>query len=483
MIGTVPLVGAGTRVLHPGSPGPAVQERANIMASISTGGSGRRRIIFTDKDNHRKTIYLGKISLRDAGEIKIKIDALNAAKIGEYAPANETRAWLSKIGDGLRKKLVRVGLVEPRAAKEPAPQLKLDDWTRRYIDSRTDVRQSTARNLEAARSRLIEFFGDKPMVEITRGDAKALIIWLKGKYAHATVGRTIGRARQFFQAAVDHEAIDKNPFAKIKAPPQVNDSRKFFLTLDAAYKVLEACPNAEWRLLFALSRFGGLRCPSEHLVLTWPDVDWERGRFRVDSPKTGVRWVPIFAELRPHLEEAFELAAEGSLHVINRYRDASQNLRTELQRIIRRAGLEPWPKLFHNLRASRETELAATFPIHVVCAWIGHAAAIAQKHYLQVTDDDFKAACRASPAAESDRATRQTTRENGETTRQTTRHTAALGSTERQDARTGVQNQGDSLASAASCALVPVGAEEGSAPCRTRTYNPLIKSQLLCQLS
>jgi hypothetical protein len=36
-------------------------------------------------------------------------------------------------------------------------------------------------------------------------------------------------------------------------------------------KVLEACPNAEWRLIFALSRFGGLRCPSEHLVLTWAD--------------------------------------------------------------------------------------------------------------------------------------------------------------------------------------------------------------------
>jgi hypothetical protein len=43
----------------------------------------------------------------------------------------------------------------------------------------------------------------------------------------------------------------------------------------------------------------------------------------------------------------------------------------------------------HNLRASRETELAAQHPIHVVCKWIGNSAANAQKHYLQVTEGDF----------------------------------------------------------------------------------------------
>jgi len=55
-----------------------------------------------------------------------------------------------------------------------------------------------------------------------------------------------------------------------------------------------------------------------------------------------------------------------------------------------------WPKLFHNLRASRETELAAEHPIHVVCAWIGNSQQIAAKHYLQVTDADFEKARRAS---------------------------------------------------------------------------------------
>jgi hypothetical protein len=60
-----------------------------------------------------------------------------------------------------------------------------------------------------------------------------------------------------------------------------------------------------------------------------------------------------------------------------------------------------WPKLFHNLRASRETELAKVYPVHLVCAWLGHAAAIAQKHYLQLTDEDFERAARTHSAPNS----------------------------------------------------------------------------------
>jgi len=42
-----------------------------------------------------------------------------------------------------------------------------------------------------------------------------------------------------------------------------------------------------------------------------------------------------------------------------------------------------------NLRSSRETELAESYPLHVVTAWIGNSRAIAAKHYLQVREEDF----------------------------------------------------------------------------------------------
>jgi integrase len=144
-------------------------------------------------------------------------------------------------------------------------------------------------------------------------------------------------------------------------------------------------------LLLALARYGGLRCPSETLTLEWDDLDWDRQRMRVRSPKSekdesgGARWVPLFPELLPYLEEAFEAAAPGTVHVITHSRDQSVNLRTGLNRIIRRAGLEPWERPWYNLRATRQTELSAEFPLHVVCAWIGNKQAVAAEHYLQVT--------------------------------------------------------------------------------------------------
>ena len=129
--------------------------------------------------------------------------------------------------------------------------------------------------------------------------------------------------------------------------------------------------------------------------LRWTDVDWERRRFTVHSTKTEhheggvVRVVLIFPELLPLLEAQWEAAPEGAEFVIERYRDPSCNLRTQLERIILKAGLTPWPKLWQNLRASRATELAGEMPGHVAAHFLGHSIAIAQKHYWQVTDQDY----------------------------------------------------------------------------------------------
>ena len=116
----------------------------------------------------------------------------------------------------------------------------------------------------------------------------------------------------------------------------------------------------QYRLIFALSRYGGLQCPSELLALRWADINWKKDRFTVSSSKTEhhaggeSRQVPIFPEILPYLRELFEAAEPGAEFVINRYRDPKQNLRTIFEKIIRRAGLEPWPKLFQNLRSSNQ---------------------------------------------------------------------------------------------------------------------------------
>lgn len=131
--------------------------------------------------------------------------------------------------------------------------------------------------------------------------------------------------------------------------------------------------------------------PSELNVLTWPDVNFETNRIIVRLPKTGVRIIPLFPELFAPLSDCFEAAKPGETHVIAKY-IGQANLRTRFRKIIERAGLIPWERLFHNLRASRQTELEDAFPGHVVCAWLGNSESTARKHYLQVRDDHFDAA-------------------------------------------------------------------------------------------
>jgi integrase len=365
------------------------------MASISRDPSGNTTIQFVGNDGRRRSIRVGKMTQPAADTFKGKVEALVAAKAANLAIDGDTARWLAGLGDELHSRFHGVGLVSQRASANSGLQAFLDA----YVAGRCDVKPGTLRHLKACAAKVAEFFGPgKLITEIKPGDADEFCSWIRGHRAQATASRMIKRAKQFFGAAVRKEIIAKNPFAGCKAGHQSNPARAFFIAPEMARQVLDACPDAEWRLLFALSRYGGLRCPSEHVGLTWADVDWERSRFRVRSPKTahhqdgGERWVPIFPELRPCLEEAFELAAPGAVHVITRHRDTNKNLRTQLHRIIRRAALRPWPRTFHNLRATRQTELAAVFPLHVVCAWLGNKRAVAAEHYFQVTETDFERA-------------------------------------------------------------------------------------------
>jgi integrase len=390
------------------------------VASIVNDPGGRRRILFVAHDESRKAIRLGKIDRKSAEAVARHVEALLAAKIGGQPIPRDTAAWLANIGAALHDKLAAVGLITART------RAALGEFLDSFIASRKSTAASnTISNMEQAKRRLVEHFGaGRDMHTISAADAESWAAELAERYAPATAGRTIKRARQFFKAALRNKLVAENVFVDVKASGQANKDRQFHVSRDVINRVIDAAPDAQWRLIIALSRFGGLRCPSEHLLLRWQDVDWERNRFRVDSPKTGERWIPIFPELRPYLEECFELAEEGAVHVITRYRHSNANLRTTFSKVIRRAGERCWPKLFHNLRASRETELAAEYPIHVVCEWIGNTAAIAAKHYLTVREVDFERAASERGAQSGARRAhfpaQQETARNGKKRNQTT---------------------------------------------------------------
>lgn len=363
------------------------------MASISTDKNGLRKIQFLDDGGNRKTIYLGNMTMKIANEIKLKVEMLRTAKVTRNSIDNETANWVANIGDELAEKLAAVGLIPERAKRKVTT---LAGLIAHVVELRSDAKPRTLTNLKQAAAKLVEHFGaEKPLERITEGDADSFVAAMRKKYSPAYVSRLTKYGKQFFHAARRAGLVTANPFDGVKAGTMANPERMYFLTRADTQKIIDACPSAEWRLIVALARFGGLRCPSELATLTWDDINWDQGRFLVKSPKTahhadgGRRWVPLFPELRPYLDEMFDQAEEKSVYVFRRTLTHETNLRTSFERIIYRAGLIPWPKLFQNLRATRETELVQSFPLHVVTSWIGNSARVAAKHYLQVTDEDY----------------------------------------------------------------------------------------------
>ncbi len=118
------------------------------------------------------------------------------------------------------------------------------------------------------------------------------------------------------------------------------------------------------------------------------------------------RVIPLFPMLRPYFEELWEITPEGTEYVFpESWRKRSQgpngwvhaNFRTTFEKIIKRAGVEPWPKLWHNLRASFESDLATDFPLATVTKWLGNTPSIALRHHVDPTDKTFELAANWTP--------------------------------------------------------------------------------------
>lgn len=379
------------------------------MASIGRDPNGRRRILFVAQDGSRKTIRLGKATAKQAEAAKVKVEALVTAQFNGSLD-DEVSRWLAALPDNMHNRLVAVGLAKPRATNPEASAggmtlaRLLDD----YVQSRVDVKKNTRLVYGRTRKHLIDHFGaDKPLRDISEGDADAFRLFLIGQeLAGNTVNRTCGIARQFFRAAVRRKLIASNPFEGLQASVKGNKARQFFVSRTDAEKILATCPNIEWKLIFALARYGGLRTPSETLLLRWTDINWEAEKMLVRSPKTEAhpggesRFVPIFPELDVLLTQALEEAEPGAEFVIAKHRKSGLNLRTHLLRIMAKAAVKPWPKLFQNMRSTRQTELCERWPEHIVCAWIGNSRLVAREHYLQIRDEDFLRAAEPGKAAQ-----------------------------------------------------------------------------------
>jgi integrase len=352
------------------------------------------RVLLRTPDGRRHTIRLGRVNKKTAETARRMIEAIEAAKVAGHATDRETAAWIGRLGHDIYDRLVKTGLVPPRETAEPEI-VTLGQHLEQYFGSLGKQKPTTARNYARARRLLEEYFGmDRMLDSVTEGDADSYKRWLLASYATASASVDLRRARQFLKAAVRRRLIAVNPFAGVPCGPQVNDDRIVYVPAEDIERVIAACADNDWRLVFALPRYAGVRFPSEVENLKWSDVDWENSRFTVHErkvehhPGRGVRVVPIFSDLRPHLERAFRERAPGAIYVVPRTRHG--NLGTQAKRIVEKAGVKPWPKLFVNMRGSCSDDLERRgIAEKAINSWIGNTARMRHRHYHSVRPEDW----------------------------------------------------------------------------------------------
>ena len=355
----------------------------------------RYEIDFTFK-GQRKSLPLSakKYSKKTATRLLDVIEKLVFYNENDTVLDKQTMNWIESTTPDIRKKLVKMGLI-----LIPETYTLKELWDM-FQQQKNNIKESTEKTYEAARRRFFEFFKENEIVtDLPQSRIKQWKESLKESLAESTIAGTITKTKAVFNWAISAGMIEKSPLSGVGRGSFVNRTKDRFITPEEYNLLLDSCPCQDWRVIIALARYGGLRCPSEVVPLRWSDVLWDRDRFWVASPKTEHhqgkegRWVPLFPELKVELDCLFfRQMSKGQEFVINRYRDPLQNLGTTFEKIAKKAGIGPIKKPFTNMRASRSTEVYDKWGPHKESKWIGHSTKVAHQHYLQIRDEDYKMA-------------------------------------------------------------------------------------------
>jgi integrase len=402
------------------------------MASIANDPNGRKRILFVAPDESRKTIRLGKIDRKSAESICRHVEALLAAKIGGQPVPRDTAAWLANIGAALRDKLEAVGLVEAQ------PRLTVGEFLAKWLDGKKAMghKPTSLRAWGQTVAGLVEQFGPRPLASLSHADGEAFRAAMQGRKLRATtIHKRLGHARQMLEDAARLGHISVNPWKHVQASRRRPIGTPGLRSRRGRRASHRALPE---RRLEAAGCLGPVRRPARPIgsVLAYlgrrglGTRPTERAIAQDGTPGQAHRVIPIFPLLRPHLEAAFEQAPEGSVYIFpNNWRAratgdngwAGANMRTTFAKIVRRAGVEPWPRLWHSLRASCESDLAQSFPLATVTKWLGNTPSVALRHYVDPTEAAFDRALEWRPtrgaksgALEAQKAAQQADAGNGD---------------------------------------------------------------------
>jgi integrase len=364
------------------------------MATLSTDNSAQTPgyNIQWYEGKHRRTIYIGgrRFSKQTAIRLKEVVEALLYYRDNQIiVPEKSILLWIENAPDLIRDKLCKSGLIAmPK-------RITCKELWKMFLDEKNYKKQNTSDIYLSAKKEFFEYFSENQTISgLKKSQIEEWKTEMLLQSAVATVATTLKSTKAVFNWAVKKELITESPLKGVSRGSFINRENDRTVTMDEYRRILEACPNQTWKTLFAFVRIGGLRCPSEILMLRWQDIAIPDNRFIVRSPKTehhdekDIRTVPLFPVL---LEEIKKLETEktGDKLFVNLYFEYKPH---EAEIILDKAGLSELPRPFDNMRASRSNEVYRQWGAYIETQWIGHSSRVRTDHYLNITDDDFRRA-------------------------------------------------------------------------------------------
>ncbi len=244
------------------------------------------------------------------------------------------------------------------------------------------------------RIHIIDFFGPKPVGDITRDDVRDFATALERKgLAPKSRANALGALHSLIEFALDEGWMTgQNPVKRVAKPAVAEtDPDIHFLETEEVEALLRAVPDDPLgrveRVMYLTAAMTGMR-QGELFALRWRDIDWTarrirvrrnfvRGEFGTPKSKRSTRNVPLATRVATELEQLFQQskpAGDDDLvfaHPATGKPIDRSKLLKRFKAALRRAEIRELR--FHDLRHTFGTRMAARgVPMRVLQELMGH---------------------------------------------------------------------------------------------------------------
>jgi integrase len=320
-------------------------------------------------------------------------------------------------------------------------RIKFRDFVPEYLQKHA-LKKRSLRDYVSICKKLIEYFGEHYLDQITRYHVESYQSTRFEKVGVYMRNREINILKGIFTKAGDWGFLFKNPVKGIKLEKE--KPRLRFLTEWERLKLIEACGKERkapyLRSMVIIDLFTGLR-KEELLSLKWKAVDLEKDILLVEDGKGGdQRRIPISETVKAEFMKLLDKRKRDYVFH-DRYGRQFKDIKKSFHSAVERAGLQD--VRFHDLRRTFATMCVFNnVSPKTLMKWMGHKSIETTMKYYVVSPEEYEV--EAIKRLDGNYMATGHLVENGE----------------------GSQTL-----------------ENKSEPCRIRTCDPLIKSQLLYRLS